>query len=80
MVSTILPDFEVRSEHTEAEGLNRAATEKFDVILADFYLPDGTGLELCQLIRAFDPTTPILVITARTELLTNRSSQSVDRE
>jgi CheY-like chemotaxis protein len=64
LVSSILPDFEVRSEHTEAGGLSRAASKKFDVILADYYLPDGTGLELCELIRAFDPSTPILVITA----------------
>jgi CheY-like chemotaxis protein len=64
LVSAILEDFDVTAEHNKAGGLRQAATEKFDVILVDYYLPDGTGLELCGLIRAFDPHTPILLVTA----------------
>ena len=64
LVSSILEGYEVVSEHSKAGGLRQAATEKFDVILADYHLPDGTGLELCVLIRAFDPHTPILLVTA----------------
>src|SRR5882724_5210802 len=58
LVSSIIPEYDVTSEHSKAGGLRQAATEKFDVILADYYLPDGTGLELCLVIRAFDPNTP----------------------
>src|SRR6266481_6055838 len=64
LVSSILEGYEVIAEHSKAGGLRQAATEKFDVILADYHLPDGTGLELCVLIRAFDPHTPILLVTA----------------
>ena len=64
LVSSILEGYEVVAEHSKAGGLRQAATEKFDVILADYHLPDGTGLELCVLIRAFDPHTPILLVTA----------------
>jgi CheY-like chemotaxis protein len=64
LVSSVLEDFEIVSEHTKAGGLHHAVTDKFDIILADYYLPDGTGLELCELVRAFDPATPILVVTA----------------
>ena len=64
LVSGILKDFEVNSEHSKVGGLRQAATQKFDLMLVDYYLPDGTGLELCVLIRAFDPHTPILVVTA----------------
>ena len=64
LVSSILSDFEVVSEHTKAGALERAMTDSFDVILADYYLPDGTGLELCALVRTFDPKTPILLVTA----------------
>ena len=32
--------------------------------LLDSWLPDGSGLELCQLIRQFDKTTPILFYSA----------------
>ena len=64
LVSAILEEYKVIAEHSKAGGLRQAATEKFDVILVDYYLPDGTGLELCVLIRAFDPNTPILLVTA----------------
>src|SRR5258706_12691567 len=64
LVSSILPEYDVTPEHSKAGGLRQPATEKFDVILADYYLPDGTGLELCLLVRAFDPNTPILLVTA----------------
>jgi CheY-like chemotaxis protein len=64
MVSSILPDFDVSAEFSKTGGLRHAATERFDLILVDYYLPDGTGLELCLLIRAFDPNTPILLVTA----------------
>lgn len=63
LVSSILGEYEVIVEHSKTGGLNQAAQEKFDLILIDYYLPDGTGLELCALIRAFDPNTPILLAT-----------------
>jgi len=63
LVSAVLGDYNVIAEHSKAGGLSQAATEKFDLILVDYHLPDGTGLELCMLIRAFDPNTPILMVT-----------------
>ena len=63
LVSGILKDFEVNSEHSKVGGLRQAATQKFDLMLVDYYLPDGTGLELCVLIRGFDPNTPVLIVT-----------------
>jgi CheY-like chemotaxis protein len=63
LVSSILEECNVIAEHSKAGGLSQAATEKFDLILIDYHLPDGTGLELCVLIRAFDPNTPILLVT-----------------
>jgi len=63
LVSAILEDYSVIAEHSKAGGLGQAATEKFDLILVDYHLPDGTGLELCGQIRAFDPNTPILLVT-----------------
>lgn len=42
------------------EGLRLAKSEHFDLYLLDYNLPDGTGLELCKLIRALDTHTPIL--------------------
>ena len=64
LVKMTLDGCDVVSEYSSAEGLRRAAGEAFDLILLDYYLPDGTGLKLCNQIRAFDITTPVLMITA----------------
>ena len=45
-------------------GIALASADKFDLYLLDSWLPDGSGLELCQLIRQFDKTTPILFYSA----------------
>jgi DNA-binding response OmpR family regulator len=45
-------------------GIALASADQFDLYLLDSWLPDGSGLELCQLIRQFDKTTPILFYSA----------------
>ena|ERR1051325_4858304 len=46
-----------------AEGLCRARDMNLDLILLDWYLEDGLGIELCQRIRRFDQETPIFFYT-----------------
>lgn len=65
LISTVLSDHEVVSAHSKAEALRKATAGEFDLYLLDYYLPDGTGLELCLLIRDFDDSTPILFVTNR---------------
>ena len=55
-----LEGFEVRTVVSLSEGLNRARNGHSDLYLMDFEFPDGTGAELCQQIRAFDPATPVI--------------------
>jgi DNA-binding response OmpR family regulator len=55
-----LSGYEVATEQTIAGGLRSAKNRSFDLYLLDHRLSDGTGLELCRRIRAFDPHTPIL--------------------
>lgn len=45
---------------TMLDGLRRSRSTSFDLILLDYELPDGTGVELCEIIRALDLETPIL--------------------
>jgi len=46
------------------EGRRLARQGYFDLYILDNWLPDGNGVELCCLIREFDPHTPILFYSA----------------
>src|SRR5215471_9612541 len=58
------PDVEVFTAGTVAEGWRRVEQDRPDVIVLDLQLPDGTGLELFERIRAADPKRPVVFITA----------------
>jgi DNA-binding NtrC family response regulator len=46
------------------EALERAAEERFDVVLCDVHLPDLDGLQLLDRLQRIDPETFVLLITA----------------
>ncbi len=50
----------VTSASTMVRGVELAQQQPFDLYLIDSRLPDGTGVEVCNRIRAFDSQTPIL--------------------
>ncbi len=52
--------YDLTSAKSVAEALKLARSEDFDLFLFDFLFEDGTGRELCEKIREFDPKTPIL--------------------
>ena len=56
--------YEVISGSTIESGVALAGAGDFDLYLLDSWLPDGSGLDLCQRIRQFDKTTPILFYSA----------------
>jgi DNA-binding response OmpR family regulator len=56
--------YEVITGATIESGVALAGAEDFDLYLLDSWLPDGSGLDLCQRIRQFDKTTPILFYSA----------------
>jgi two-component system, OmpR family, alkaline phosphatase synthesis response regulator PhoP len=49
------------------EGLHHALNKKFDLIILDIMLPDMNGVEICRRIRSEKNTTPIMMLTARSE-------------
>jgi DNA-binding response OmpR family regulator len=63
MVQALLPaaGFQVFCSENAADVLQLAATECFDVLVLDYWMPQVTGLELCRQIRRFDQNTPILI-------------------
>ncbi len=58
--------YEVDSSSTGPEGLSKALTGKFDLILLDIMLPGMDGYEICDRIRAEDRHQPIIMLTAKT--------------
>lgn len=53
--------FRVSTADNAAEVLRLVTTERFDVLLLDYWMPEVTGIELCRQIRTFDQSTPILI-------------------
>jgi len=51
-----------------SSGRAAAMAERFDVIVIDIMLPDGSGLDLCEELRDHGIETPILFLTARGEV------------
>ncbi len=56
----------VDSADNGPEGLEKALTGKFDLILLDIMLPGMDGYEICNEIRAKDRDQPIIMLTAKT--------------
>ena len=46
-----------------SQGIKLARKRKFDLILLDWYLEGGTGIDVCRQIRSFDEHTPIFFYT-----------------
>src|SRR5262249_39548926 len=50
-------------------GLERATHERWDVILLDVMLPGANGFDVCRDIRQRGVTTPIIMLTARGQVI-----------
>lgn len=55
--------FVVETVATGEEGIARAISNTYDVIVLDFHLPDMTGTEVSAGIRKHKPSIPILVLS-----------------
>ncbi len=47
-----------------AQGLEKAASEKFDLILLDLMLPGTNGFDILNNLRSFKVKTPVIIISA----------------
>lgn len=56
--------FAVTQVSTLSDGLGRALSTNYDLIIMDVRLPDGDGVELCKRIRSFNTITPIMFVSA----------------
>lgn len=58
--------YDVDSAATGPDGLAKALTGKFGLILLDIMLPGLDGYQICNRIRAADRHQPIIMLTAKT--------------
>ncbi len=71
LVLALEQDFMVLGSASGKEGLTKAKKEKPDLILLDVMLPDCSGIEILQALKADEETDSIPVI-----VLTNLSDQT----
>jgi len=58
--------FEVEFAADGAEGLDKALTGNFNLIILDVMLPSMNGFDICKAIRKKDKSQPIIMLTAKT--------------
>ncbi|MCX7738152.1 MAG: response regulator [Hydrogenothermaceae bacterium] len=56
--------YTVKTAKSKSKVLEILSRENFKIILSDFLLEDGTGLEILGEFRKRDKTTPFIIITA----------------
>jgi DNA-binding response OmpR family regulator len=64
IVAFVLEDYALFYARNFNKGLHMARLGYFDLYILDNWLPGGNGVELCRVIRRFDPHTPILFYSA----------------
>lgn len=61
--------YQVESARDGETGLQRASNETFDGIILDVMLPRKNGFDVCRDLRQRNVTTPILMLTARGQIV-----------
>lgn len=66
----------VELAHTISDAKLRLKLGNFDLVVLDWNLPDGEGIEICRLIRSQKEKTPVLMLTAKADV--NSKVESLD--
>ncbi len=61
--------YEIESTSDGETGFARASSEPFDLIILDVMLPHKNGFDICRDLRQREVPTPILMLTARGQLV-----------
>ncbi len=62
-------NYDVLTARDGEEGFQMASSQSSDVILLDIMLPKKNGLDICKDLRTLGLTTPIIMLTSKTEEL-----------
>jgi DNA-binding NtrC family response regulator len=58
------PKIEYFSAEDVRDGMAALKKQPIDLILTDFYLPDGTGLDVLKSVKALNPLVSVVIMTA----------------
>jgi DNA-binding response OmpR family regulator len=64
LLSVIFPEFEFVFAHSIGSALPHISGQKAELYILDNWLPDGSGVELCQKIRESNRNVPIVFTSA----------------
>ena len=64
MLSFVMTDYEFTAVHSVEAAEQAIAAASFDLYVLDNWLPDGSGIELCQKIRDAGVKAPIIFTSA----------------
>jgi CheY-like chemotaxis protein/predicted regulator of Ras-like GTPase activity (Roadblock/LC7/MglB family) len=57
-------DYEIATAMDSVDALNQIEERKFDVIIADYLMPELTGIDLARAVRRISPSTQVVLMTA----------------
>lgn len=63
-LAELQPEWQKAEAANAAQALDVVATQRIDVALVDFNMPEKDGLQLAEELRALQPDLPIAIITA----------------
>jgi PAS domain S-box-containing protein len=64
VAAIVQPEAEVELARSLEEAREKLAEQRFDLVILDLALPDGSGLALVPFLSALTPPTPVLVFSA----------------
>ena len=60
----VMTDYNFSTVHSVEDALDLVGNEKIDLWVLDNWLPDGSGIEICELIRNSGDASPIIFTSA----------------
>ena len=70
MIARVLGEegYAAETAETGSSGLTRGLSERFDLLIVDWMLPDLDGIQVVRGLRSAEVNVPILMLTARTQI------------